>query len=307
MVYVIILNWNGADDTIKCLKSLGCLDGLLPKVIVCDNNSTDDSWSKIEDFLTHQTRLEIQLVQTGLNLGFAAGNNVGLHIALSDSAMDFVWLLNNDTLVAPGALIALKRYMYLHTTVGVCGPTLLYADEPNRIQAVGGRYNPWLGVSEHVLGNQLFSPTLCQTVNRAELDYVVGASMFIRREVIEKLGFLSENYFLYYEEIDFAMRLKREMPHLTIGYAHDSLVFHKEGASTKSSNRLVKTYCYFSDFFFITSRLKFSRKFYPLHSLVVQASMLLVALRRIRSGQFRSALVALCCFCGVIPNWLDPR
>ena len=307
MVYVVILNWNGAHDTIACLQSLAGLQGPLPKVIVCDNASVDDSWSMLQVYVEQQRALDIQLVQTGANLGFAGGNNVGLRLALSDPSMEFVWLLNNDTVVAPGALVELQRHMTQHTEVGVCGSTLLYADEPDRIQAVGGQYNPWLGTSTHLLGHQPYSEALCQSVNPAELDYVVGASMFVRRAVLETIGLLAEEYFLYCEEIDWATRMKRQMPEMTLGYAPDSLVYHKEGASTLTSDRTKKIYRYFSDYFFITSRLKFSRKYFPFHSLVVQASMLLVALRRIRAGQPKSALVALCCVVGWIPRWLDPR
>lgn len=307
MVYVVILNWNGAHDTIACLQSLAGLQGPSPKVIVCDNASVDDSWSMLQVYVEQQRALDIQLVQTGANLGFAGGNNVGLRLALSDPSMECVWLLNNDTVVAPEALVALQRYMTQHPNVGVCGSTLLYADEPDRIQAVGGQYHPWLGTSTHLLGHQPYSEALCRSVNPAELDYVVGAAMFVRRAVLEKIGLLAEEYFLYCEEIDWATRMKRQMPEMTLGYAPDSLVYHKEGASTQTSDRTKKIYRYFSDYFFITSRLKFSRKYFPFHSLVVQASMLLVAMRRIRAGQPKSALVALCCVVGWIPRWLDPR
>lgn len=307
MVYVILLNWNGAQDTVDCLKSLAGLQGEPPKIIVCDNASSDDSWSKLEVYVATETRLDIKLVQTGANLGFAGGNNVGLRMALSDPAMDFVWLLNNDTVVDSGALSSLERYMKQHPEVGLCGSTLLYADDPGRIQAVGGRYNPWLGASEHMLGHQVYSEALCRSVNPDEMDYVVGASMFVRRSFLEQVGMMSEDYFLYYEEIDWATRMRRSLPEMRLGYAPDSLVYHKEGASTQTNNRVKKTYQFFSDYFFITSRLKFSRKYYPMHSLVLQASMLMVALRRVRVGQFRSAFVAFLCFLGWIPLWLDPR
>lgn len=307
MVYVILLNWNRAQDTINCLKSLASLQGVLPKVIVCDNASLDDSWGRLEAYLASGTQLDIQLVQTGSNLGFAAGNNVGLRIALSDPAMDFVWLLNNDTVVDSGALLALERYMKQHPEVGLCGSTLLYADDPGHIQAVGGRYNPWLSASEHMLGHQVYSEGLCRSVNPDDMDYVVGASMFARRSFLEQVGMMSEEYFLYFEEIDWATRMRRLLPKMRLGYSPDSLVYHKEGASTQTNDRVKKTYQFFSDYFFITSRLKFSRKYYPMHSLVVQASMLMVALRRVRVGQFRSALVAFFCFLGWIPLWLDPR
>ena len=307
MVYVIILNWNGAADTIACLDSLKRLRKTALKVIVCDNKSIDDSWSRLNQYVSMSDELDIQLVQTGSNLGFAGGNNVGLRIALADPRMEYAWLLNNDTEVDIDALQALLDYMAVHPEVGICGSTLLYADDPSQIQAIGGKYNPWLGSSRHLLGHQPYRRSLVDSFNQDDIDYVVGASLFVRRSVLEKVGLMSEEYFLYYEEIDWATRMKRLIPGGKLGFAPDSIVLHKEGSSTQVNDRLNKTYRYSSDYFFITSRLKFSRKYFPLHSIVVQASMLWVALNRLRRGQVKSAWVALCCFCGFDPFWLDPR
>lgn len=307
MVYLVILNWNGSDDTIACLESLRHLKALSPKVVVCDNASSDNSWAKLKAYSATQAELDIQLLQTGANLGYAGGNNVGIQYALSDPAMQYVWLLNNDTVVEPEALKALARYMSQHPDVGVCGSTLCYFNTPDVIQAVGGKYDRWLGRSEHILGHEKFDLAACRSVNVEQLDYVVGASMFIRRKALERVGLLSEDYFLYCEEIDWATRMRREVPEYKVGYAPESIVYHREGASTGANDQGKKTYRYFSDYFFITSRLKFARKYYPFRSLVVQASMLPVALSRMKRRQWRSAAVALWCFCGVIPGFMDPR
>lgn len=307
MIAIVILNWNGCVDTIACLETLKRLRADNCRIIICDNSSTDDSWTILKAYVASQIGLDIQLVQTGSNLGFAGGNNVGLRLALSDPEMQFAWVLNNDTEVASEALSYLLAYMNAHPDVGICGSTLLYADDPSLIQAVGGQYNPWLGTSKHVLGHQKFSQAICESVDPDSFDYVVGASMFVRRTVLERVGLLSEDYFLYCEEIDWATRMKRQMPEMRLGYAPESLVYHKEGASTGANDLQGKTYRYFADYFFITSRLKFARKHYPLHSLVVQASMLLVALNRVRRRQWRSATVALLCFIGLIPGFMDPR
>lgn len=307
MVYVILLNWNGARRTIDCLESLADLQGSLPKVIVCDNASTDDSWLRLQAYVSQQQILDILLVQTGANLGFGGGNNVGLRLALSDPEMEFAWLLNNDTRVTPNSLNTLKVDMECHPEFGMCGSTLLYEDDPERIQAVGGAYNPWLGTSKHILGHQRYSEELCQSVELTRIDYVVGASMFVRRIVLERIGLLSEDYFLYCEEIDWATRMKREMPNFKLGYSPKSIIFHKEGASTLYKDGVKNPYHFFSDYFFITSRLIYARKYYSTHALAVQASMLIVACKRLVSGQYRSALVAICCLFGVIPRCLDPR
>lgn len=305
--YVILVNWNGAKDTIGCLRSLSLLNHPLPKIIVCDNASTDDSWIRLQAYVEECTELNVQLVQTGRNLGFAGGNNVGIRLALQDSEMAYIWLLNNDTVVTSDTLDALVGYMVEHPNVGVCGSTLRYLGAPDVIQAVGGKYNPWLGRSKHLLGHEKFDLAACRSIKVEQLDYVVGASMFIRREALKKVGLLSEEYFLYCEEIDWATRMRRRAPEFGLGYCAESIVYHREGASTGASDSVEKTYRYFSDYFFITSRLKFARKYYPMHSFIVQGSMLLVALNRIKRGQWRSAAVALWCLCGVVPGFMDPR
>lgn len=307
MVYVVILNWNGAADTIECLTSLSKLAGEAPKILVCDNASTDNSWAMLANYIENQTKLDIQLIQTGANLGFAGGNNIGLRLALSDPEMQFVWLLNNDTEVDPEALSSLMRYMNVHANVGICGSTLLYMHDPTLIQAVGGQYNFWLGTSRHVLCNQKYSEDLCKTVDSATLDYIVGASMFVRRAVLEGIGLLAEDYFLYCEEIDWTTRMRLKAPEYKLGYCAESIVYHREGASTGAKERAGKNYRYFSDYFFITSRLRCVRRFYPLRKYMVQATMFLVTLNRIRRGQLKSAFVAICCFVGFIPSFMDPR
>lgn len=305
-VVAVVLNWRRPYDTMACLDSLAALAGIKPKVIVCDNDSGDDSITLLHAY-AHESSLDICVLQTGGNLGFAGGVNVGLRAALMESGMDYVWILNNDTQVHPAALNALLEKMMADPKIGICGSTLLYLDEPEKIQAVGGRYNPWLGTSRHVLGHAVYSEALCRSVDPAKLDYVVGASMFIRRCALKAVGLLSEDYFLFCEEIDWATRMKRMLPELKLGYAPESLVYHKEGASTGANQRQGKTYSYFSDYFFITSRLKFARKFFPMRFWVVQLSMALVAVNRARRNQWRSALVALCALVGWVPQRLDPR
>lgn len=307
MVYIIILNWQGADDTIACLTSLGNLKSDAFKVIVCDNNSQDDSWIKLESYAHGQTKFDLSLIQTGANLGFAGGNNVGLQIALTDPEMEFVWVLNNDTEVDSNALCALMSHMVNNPSVGICGSTLLYMDNPGLIQAVGGFYNTWLGTSRHALGHQTYSPMLCNRVDPSQLDYVVGASMFVRRSVLEEIGLLSDDYFLYCEEIDWATRMKRQCAEFKLGYAPDSLVYHKEGSSTGSNERNGKTYNYLADYFLISSRLKYAQKFFPLKRWFVQLSMIVVAFNRLKRRQWRSAGLALYLFFGLKSSAFDPR
>lgn len=269
---------------------------------------TKGSQQELNDLIQEQGLQEkgLYFVADSSNRGFAGGVNVGLSLALSDPKVEFCWLLNNDTKVDPEALKSLVLHMHKHPNVGICGSTLLYMDKPQLIQAVGGEFNPWLATSQHCLWNQTYSPELCATFDTSVIDYVVGASMFIRRTVLDKIGFFNEEYFLYCEEIDFATRMKLQMPEMALGYEPASLVYHKEGASTGANNHQKRAYRYSSDFFFITSRLKFIHRFYPTKYWVVRSSMLLVAFNRLRRKQWRSMILALCVFLGWVPDVLNP-
>src|SRR5690348_5684774 len=273
-VYVIILNWNGWRDTIECLESVLRNQYPNFQVIVCDNDSSDGSLDRIKEWAAggvqvsspahpslrelvappvpkpvpfteyDLTRAErggcdevietpLILIQTGANLGFAGGYNVGLRYALARDDFGYAWLLNNDTVIAPDALTALVSRMQERPDAGQCGSRLLFYDAPDQVQAHGGAsYNPIFALAKHIgaftPANRPVDPARIE----ARLDYVVGASLFVSRAFLLDVGLLSEGYFLYSEEIDWATRARGR--HALV-YAHDSIVYHKEGGSTGSS------------------------------------------------------------------------
>lgn len=296
-VYVIVLNWNGWRDTIECLESIFRLDYPDYKVVVCDNGSTDGSWDQIQRWaqgaiavearnvalsalinppvrkpipfaqLHHDGRSEgtppacpLVLIQTGANLGFAGGNNVGLKYALNRGDCDFAWLLNNDTVVRPDALSCLVRRMNERSDAGICGSTLVYYDNPTKVQAWGGcDYNRWFARGGN-LGNFTDAATLpdADAVER-QLGYVVGASMLVRKAFLEQIGFMNEQYFLTFEEIDWATRAKGRF---TLAYAPGSVVYHREGGAT-GSHRVRSRRSTLSEFYTIRNRVLFTRNYYP--------------------------------------------
>ncbi len=327
MITVIVLNWNGAEETVACLDALARLQGVTPNIIVCDNHSSDDSFVKIKrqlavmsasnaiyrhDLLEPGGSLPgevaesgcryLGLVQTHANLGFAGGVNIGLRLALQDPSMQFAWVLNNDTRVAPGALQALVDTLSTQPNIGLCGSTLLYLDDPQRIQAVGGLYNPWLGTTRHLLGQAVYSPERCSTINTQQINYVVGASMFFRRDLLERVGLLSEDYFLYFEELDWAMRMQQVAPEYQLGYAPRSLVYHKEGATAGANDLGGKTSSLTSDYYFQTSRLRFAKRYYPWRYGLVRLAQIGIALNRCRRGQWQSCGLALGLLVGWVPG-----
>ena len=134
MVYVILVNWNSWHYTQECIKSLTRIAGIELKIIVCDNNSSDQSVQKLNELRDSLPIDYLQVINTGGNLGFAGGNNVGIKIALSDPRTSYIWILNNDTTVDQFALSKLVEKMQSDQGIGICGSTLLFAHDPQIIQ-----------------------------------------------------------------------------------------------------------------------------------------------------------------------------
>lgn len=335
MVSIILVNWNTPELTLSCLRSLLRLAGPQPQIIICDNHSEEGSYDLLrralpglltpprDDWQTFRWRdlsatpsasagtseqqaqgPEIVLMRTPHNLGFAGGVNRCLRWALQNPAMAYAWILNNDTVVDEQALVTLLDAMQQEPDVALCGSTLLYGEPPPaRIQAAGGTYNAWLGITRHLLAHREYSPELCRSIGADQFDYIVGGSLLFRRAVLEQVGLLSEDYFLYFEELDWVRRMRRRLPGQRLGYAPDSLVYHRAGASTGVNEQAGKTYRYASDYFYQTSRLRFARRYYPWRYWLVRVTLLGVAVNRLRRRQWRSAGMAL----GLLVGWLPGR
>lgn len=324
MITIVVLNWNGGDDTIRCLESLSNLRGGPANILICDNGSEDDSLSIIRrtlfsldgqdsNFSEWDAGDELDgsmykdnmpyygLIKSPRNLGFSGGVNVGLRLALQDPRMSAVWILNNDTVVDAGALEAIEDALFKNPKAGIIGTTLLYLDEPEKIQAVGGLYNPWLGTTSHVLGQKPYSRELCESVDPQGFDYVVGASFCIRREVIEVVGLLSEDYFLYFEELDYAKRMKRLMPDYRLGYEPNCIVYHKEGGSMGAKEICEVETSELSDCHFLTSRQIFASRNSGLLYPLVHVTLLGILMTRIYRGHWVSVRHVIKLFMGIEP------
>ncbi|MCX7596938.1 MAG: glycosyltransferase family 2 protein, partial [Fischerella sp.] len=131
-VFVILLNWNGWQDTVKCIVSLKGLSYPNYEIVVLDNASTNDSVEQIR-----AAHPDVTLIETGANLGFAGGNNVGIRYALEHGA-EYIWLLNNDTIVDANALSAMVTKAESDPKIGLVGSVLYYMNNPGSVQAWGG-------------------------------------------------------------------------------------------------------------------------------------------------------------------------
>ncbi len=284
-VCIIILNWNGWRDTLECLASLQpLLERRAAAVIVCDNASGDDSFAQILAYARRcfdETQISVidrppsdspeqkskedknpvfRLIQTGANLGFAGGNNVGIRYALAAGNFDYMWLLNNDISVAPTALQALSACASARPEVGIFGSTVLDYYQRDVVQCAGGcRYYPLLTVFRNVLGNKKRHEVMrCGTLS---LDYIYGAAMFIKTETFKKAGLLNEEYFLFYEELDFTKRIKAAG--YTIAWCKESEVCHKGSASVGSPREGNKEKLKRANYYENLSTLKYTANFHP--------------------------------------------
>lgn len=291
-VAVVVVNWNGWRDTIACLDSLLPILPEGGRVIVCDNASQDDSLTHIRQWAEGRGESPAQppfvhmraqrpvhcveygrvqaeaggspddpvlvLVRTGDNLGFAGGNNVGMRYALA-RGYDHIWLLNNDTVVNEHSLAALLARMHADPAIGMCGSTLAYFHQPDMVQALGGaRFDFLRGVGQHMgVGGRLDVKRDVAAIENS-LDYVVGASMMVSRHFLETVGLMNEEYFLYFEEIDWAMRAKGRFK---LAWARASVVLHKEGATIGSSHRTRPSVT--SLRYLYRNRLRFARSHTP--------------------------------------------
>lgn len=248
-VIAITLNWNGAADTLACVQSLRHSTRAPRQIVVCDNASRPDSWQQLQQLaeladatgfasydslaqaLAAPVRPGIVLIQTGGNLGYAGGMNVGMRYAMADRDMAYCWVLNNDTEVHPEALAALLARSAGDAALGICGATLLLHQARDRVQALGGAsYRGWRARSA-ALGIGLAAaqvPTDPAAIER-QLAYVNGAAMLVRREFLERVGLMDERYFLYSEEHDWAWRGQQQG--FRLGWAPAARVFHRHGAT----------------------------------------------------------------------------
>jgi len=213
-VCCVILNWNGWRDTLECLASLQKQDYGNLHVIVVDNGSTNESVAQIRSAFP-----EVELIETGKNLGFSGGTNVGLRAALKEDA-EFLWLLNNDTICPPDTVRKLVNCAMANQDAGLIGTVLFYAHNPKEVQAWGGgKVIPWVAYSKH-----FYSPTKFE-----KNCYVTFASVLARRAMLKEIGLMYEGFFMYFDDADLCMRMQKTKWKIAI--AEDTAVLHKEGAS----------------------------------------------------------------------------
>lgn len=222
-VTIIVLNWNTGAYIEQCLKALTALDYPDFSIVVVDNDSSDDSLRLVENHYP-----DVQLIQNNSNLGYAAGNNV----AIRQSNKPFVAIVNPDVFVDPGWLLAQIDIMTADDTVGITGSKLCYPGG-NVIQHAGGFVIYPRATTGH---HGLLEEDKGQWEKIEDVDYVIGAAWLIRRELLDLVGLLGEDYFLYFEDVDMCYRAQRAG--YRVVYVPGATGIHVESAASQPGSGL---------------------------------------------------------------------
>jgi len=213
----VVLNWNGGDDTLAALESL---DGVA--TVCVDNGSDDGSADAVADRFPG-----VELIRTGVNLGFSGGNNVGIRRALAHGA-DWVLLLNNDAVADPGLSAALAAAASERPAAGVLACKVFFADPPDVLMYAGGRVNLRLGYWGRQDGFGQRDDGRFDTLR--DVDRATGAAMAVSRAAIERAGLLDESLFAYAEDTEWCLRIREAG--FGVVFVPAAKVWHVGSAST---------------------------------------------------------------------------
>jgi GT2 family glycosyltransferase len=217
-IIVVLVNWNGKIDTLECLASLRQDTYSSKQVIVVDNGSKDDSVAAIQ-----AAHPEVTILETGANLGFTGGNNVGIRHALEQDA-DYIYLLNNDTTVEPDALTKLVEAAKAHCEYGLLTPVIHYFDRPDEAWFAGAQLDLSHGIAVH--DN---SRVPARDEPPITIPWASGCAMLFRADLLHRLNGFDDRYFLNWEDVDLSLRVTGSGSQ--IGLVPAARIYHKVGRS----------------------------------------------------------------------------
>ncbi len=227
-VAIILINWNGLQDTLACLGSLATQSYRNCTTIVVDNHSSEDISVIVENYP------DVVVIQNSENLGFCGANNIGINKA-AELGAEYCWILNNDTEVAPDCLAHLVKALDSDPDVAAVAHPIVYYDDRRLFWFSGGIFRH--GLPKH---RDYMAPIAETGFGDATTEYLTGCSFLARTGVLEELGGFDESYFCYVEDVDLSIRIK-ERGH-GIGYVPEAVVWHKVSRSTGGDRSPIKLY-----------------------------------------------------------------
>lgn len=310
--YVVMVNYNGWQDTIECLESVLKSDYKSYKIIVCDNASGNDSWNRMIDWASGRiqascsvhpkirslvypflpkpvdfdcqyqdkgkpfilTDAKIHFLKLKKNLGFAGGMNMGIRLALQDKDCGYIWCLNNDTVVEASVMRNMIEIIRKNENCGICSSySRPYADPD--VDDPGNKriyFNKWLGNDITYIETEKNKNILCN---------YDGSSFIVTRQFINHVGLMEEQYFLYYEEPDWTIRGKKKG--YRVVFYPEGLVYHKGGQSTGGKR---KEASYLADYYLIRGRILIIKKFFPYCLPTVYLAFIGSIIHRVQRKQY---------------------
>lgn len=223
-ITIILLNYNNYSDTYKCVDSLKQVNYPNYEILIVDNRSTNDSITKLKEIESPT----VHIVDSGKNGGFAYGNNVGIKLALENGA-DYILLLNNDTLVEPDFLTAMVKTAENSAQIGITTCRIMYDSERTKVWYAGGIVDWKNARAIHCYMDQ-HAP---EKEKIHDVTFVSGCCMMISKECANRVGDMPEDYFMYYEDLDYCVRIADLG--LRLVYVPDSVIYHCVSASSGGS------------------------------------------------------------------------
>lgn len=309
IIGVVVLTFHSADVIAACLDSLAASRGAELRIAVCDNKSQDSTvdivrgWAEARGLdLTEiqpggespAARGSLTLIHTGGNLGFAGGVNVGLRYLLEDPEVDLFWILNPDGEATPETAAAYLRRAEEVGPFSLMGGRTRYHEAPRHIQTDGGRVDYWSGVCRNV--NLGMAPEEATFPEAGSLDFIAGANMVASRAFLERAGLMVEDYFLYYEEVDWAARRGA----LPLAVCPEAEVIHHGGTSI-GTGRLTRRPSPFANYFNYRNRMRFMRRVRPFALPATWGLSMLRVARLVLYGAWDEAWAAFAGLSGLRP------
>jgi len=226
-IWIVVVNYNGWDDTRKCLQSLKQLADAA-SVVLIDNASRENQLAEFQAEFPW-----CHMVHSDTNGGWAGGNNLGMKYALERGA-DWMLLLNNDTTVAPNLIGSLRDAVERHPSYGVLGPVICYMDQPEEVMTDGCVFN-------HSGYNGFFErKPVALPSDITDVEIVNGCALFVSRKVTDAIGLVDEAFFLIHEESDFCLRAREAG--FGCGVLGEKLVWHKGSSTFKQTGSRIQRY-----------------------------------------------------------------
>lgn len=217
-VVAVVLNWNNAEETILCVQSLLNCEYENLEIVVVDNASNDGSVTKLRKAFP-----KIVLIIQPFNGGYGSGNNAGIRIALKKRA-DFVLILNNDVVVDQDFLSPMIEVVGRNPKIGIVTCKILYKNDGGRVYYAAGKFSKWLCTGVNKPQSSSYD---AQKI--IDVDFVNGSLLLVRREIFEEMGLFDEQYFMYFEDLEFSRRVLQKY---RLVYTPEAIVYHKSGAGT---------------------------------------------------------------------------